>query len=40
MQVIRDNLEGLRDDEILEQIKPGTTLETDDEQILNGIPNL
>ena len=39
-QVIRDNLDGLRDDEILEQIKPGSTVETGDEQILNRIPNL
>jgi len=40
MEVIRDNLDGLRDDEILEQIKPGATVETGDEQILNRIPNL
>jgi len=40
MEAIRDNLEGLRDDEILEQMKPGTTVETCDEQILNVIPHL
>ena len=33
-------MEGLRDDEILEQMKPGTTVETCDEQILNVIPHL
>jgi len=40
MEAIRDNMEGLRDDEILEQMKPGTTVETCDEQILNVIPHL
>ena len=39
-QAIRDNLEGLRDDEILEQMKPGTSAETYDEQILNVIPHV
>jgi len=40
MEAIRDNLEGLRDDEILEQMKPGTSAETYDEQILNVIPHV
>jgi len=40
MEVIRDNLEGLRDDEVLDQMKPGAAAETFDEHILNANPHL